>query len=279
MADRNMTTKKLWGQFMLRNGMALMVMPDDEFDLGAIPQDIDFHQSDSAQKLPRGSKLIWGEKVMRYYLNDGTLDVVGNLYQMEVPVAGHIDEAIDTPAVGDTDIAFTPTSTDIVVDEYNGGYLHINDDTGEGYMYRVKDNPAITAAASGTITLYDPIAVAPGADATATLFNSPWRAPIIHPSPPTAMVVGWAQSPTVASDWGWLCVAGPTPALIDGTVIISEQVVPSDGTDGAVEPGDAAITDGTPPTGHGELRGIGVVIVVNADTEYGAIWASIPGMA
>ena len=271
MADRNLTTRRLWGQFMTREGMMLYIPADDDFSMDSIPQTIDFHRKSTVQEFPLGSRLMWGERVFRYYKNDAVADVAGNLYQMEVPVAGHIDEALDEPVAGATVVSFTPTTTNIDADEYVNGYFYINDDTGEGYMHRVKSHGAITAAVAGNITLYDPIVVTLGALATGTLLNSPYRAPIITAVPPTALEVGFAQAAVAASGFGWLCVSGPTPALTNGTLVIDDSVMASDAVAGAVE--DWALAVATPDA---EItRAIGVCMAVNADTEYSAVWALV----
>lgn len=225
---------------------------------------------DTIQKFPLGTEVKIGDRLFRYAKAGGVALAVGKLMQMVVPIAGHIDEAVDVPVAGGLVVSFTPTSTNITADQYANGYLYVNDDTGEGYAYRVKSHPAITAAAAGNITLWEDIRLAFGAAATCTLVTSKYDAVIVHPSPPTAMVVGVPTRAITASRWFWMQIKGPVPILTDGTVVIGEYVVASDAVDGAVEPADAAITDGTPPTGHGEVP-VGVCMAVNATTEYSLI--------
>ena len=270
MTDRNLTTKRYSQVQMTREGMYLYLPPSDLVEVGGIPGVIDPFAESSGQQFPLGTKLVYAEREFRYAKMGATVGVAGNLYQSVVPLAGRIDEAIGTPAVGDTTIDFTPntvTTDDMAADEFADGYLWINDETGEGEMYRIKSHPAITGGVSGVITLYDPIRVAPAAAATATIVHNRWRNVIIHPSPPTALLAGWTVKAVTANYYCWLQTRGPVAALTQGTLIIGDLCAPSATVNGAVMPSAALETDG--PI-------VGQVMAVNADTEYAGVWASLP---
>lgn len=276
MASRNIAYQPRIGfnvPHMTAEGMVLWipevsnVFADSQFVRNGI---VDPFATSTTQEYALGSELWYHERRFRYALNGGVALTVGKLVQSVVPLAGHIDEAINEPAVGATEIAFTPntvTTDDLAANALADGYIYINDDTGEGYMYRIKSHPAITGGTSGVITLFDPIVVAPGASATATVLHNSLRNVIVHPSPNTAPVQGVTVSAVAADSYCWLAVRGPTPVLIDGTVVIGEVVVPSSNTDGAVMASAAFETDG--PI-------VGDVIAVNATTEYGAIRLWLP---
>jgi hypothetical protein len=269
-ADRNLTTKKLYGQFMTREGMALIIPPDDNFSLNSIPQTIDFSVTDNPQKFPEGTKLIYADREFRYYKNDGTVDIAGNLYQGALTISGHIGRALDTPAAGTTTVGFTPTSTNITLDQYTNGYFFVTTANADGgYLGRIKSCPAVTAGSEGDIVLYDPLPIVIAGASTGTLLASPWHLPIIHSSPPTAPVCGWAQAATVASQWGWLGYHGPMSALIDGTVVIGNALRPSEDDDGAVALLDFDEAD---DANHGQ---VGLCMAVGADQTFGAIWAML----
>ena len=278
MPDRNMTTNKRWGTFQTREGMLLEVPPSDLFDLGSLPQKIDPFVDSTTQQFPLGTILKYKGRVMRYAKNGGVALTVGKLCQQVVPLAGHIDEAIDEPLVGATVIAFTPntvTTDDLALNELGDGWIHINDDTGEGYLYAIKSHPAITGGTSGNLTLYDPIIVQPGANATATVLHNPLRNVIVHPSPPTAGVVGVTVSAVAANRYGWLQYQGLCPVLADGTLVIMQTVMASDAVDGAVE---AVKYTGTTPTITEVSNPVGICMVVNADTEYALIQLHMPSI-
>ncbi len=280
MVDRNVTLAIRGGIYTTREGMELHVPPagfDWRAVMGGGPGSIDPYAETLAQEFPFGTKLVYGERVFKYMRMGAVAGVAGNLYQDVVPLAGHIDEVIDTPAVTGTVLAFTPAvdpTDDLAANEVQDGFVWINDDTGEGFLLKILSHPAITGAVSGNLTLMDPIVVAPGANATATILHPPGRSVIIHPSPPTASVFGAAMRAFTAAYYGWAQTWGPGVGLVDGTVVINETVVASDAVDGAVEPADSKITDGTPPTGHGE-RELGYVLAVNATTEYAGVYWQI----
>lgn len=218
--------------------------------------------------LPDGRKYVFVE-------NGGTEIAAGRLCQSPVPGANFDELAVAAAAaVGATSIQVTNGATAITADQFADGYISIEDDAGEGHIYKI-DSQHDAVAASGTFT----VPLAPGVSVqvalttstTAGLLQSPYQDIIIHPSPPTAKLVGVTPTTLEADRYGWLQFAGPCSLLTDGTLLIFQQVVASDAVDGAVEPADSAITDGTPPTGHGELVMVGDVLEVAATTEHSIV--------
>lgn len=271
MADRNMNEQRGVVIQQTREGMMLLVPPSDLFVTGApTPRAINPFRTTTNQEFPLGTKLIYGDRAFVYAKAGAVALAVGKLMQAVVPLAGHIDEVVNSPAAGSTTIAFTPntlTTDDLAANELADGYILINDDTGEGYLYRIKSHPAILGATSGTLTLYDPIELTLGDNATATVFRNRYRNVILHPSPPTALLAGVTVAAVAASEYCWLQQKGPCPVLTQGTLVIADLCVPSATVDGAVMPSAAIETDG-PVVGH--------VFAVNADTEYSCIWLDIP---
>lgn len=239
MTERNITNKRRWDLVNLKDGQVLFLPPDDTMPDIAMPASVDPYAESSTKEFPLGTKLsCYGEQeVYRYALCGGTGVEIGALVQAVVPLAGHINEAIDVPAVGDTVIYFTPntvTTDDLAANQLAGGYIYIYDNTGEGAKYRIKSHPAIVGAVSGALTLYDPIRIAPIAASVATVMHNPWYKFLIHPSPPTAQVVGWTVAAVTADYYCWLQTKGPLCALIDGTVVMGGMVRASEDDDGAV---------------------------------------------
>lgn len=276
MADRNLTTGFRRPRLFTNEGMELIFPPSAVKEVDSIPAKIDpFLTNSATQEFPLGTKLVYGDRVFRYVLAGGTSLVAGSLYQSVVPLAGHIDEAIDAPAVGTSVISFTPAATttdDLTANELSDGYLWVNDETGEGRVYRIKSHPAITGAVAGNITLFDPIQIAPAAAATASVVHNPWRSIIVVPAStgPTSSLVGVAIHAVTNAQYGWIQTEGPCAVLTDGTVVIGCQVMPSDGSvAGAVE----AWVPETDTTSEVESMGpIGWVLAVNATTEHSLIW-------
>ena len=264
MVDRNLNDYFRSGSTSTRDGM-LVEIPPSGFDWRAVqgvPPVIDPYAESATQQFPFGTKLTYGEEVLRYSLAGAVAIEVGALCQAVVPLAGHINEAIDAPAVGDTGIAFTPntvTTDDLAANELQDGYIYIYDGTGEGHKYRILSHPAILGGASGELTLVDPIRVAPAAASVATVVHNRFRGTLIHPSPPTAIPVGWTQNAITASYYYWSLTAGPTTMLIDGTVVQGEEIRPSEDDDGAVA---ALDYDEADDADHGR---VGRVMDIGAD--------------
>ena len=221
--------------------------------------------SDQAVKrFPLGTRAQLGDRVFAHALAGASALAVGKLMQTPAAISGHEDMAVSNTltVAGDTTILVTPVTNDISVDHYEEGWLWINDDTGEGYMHRVKTVPAISASAEGTITLYDPIRLADGSGSTATLATNRFFKTIIHPSPATNRLAGVPTRAVTAAQYYWSQVKGPAAVLVQGTHVAGDFVVPSATVDGAAMPSAAYETDGPE---------VGRVMVVNADTEYGGV--------
>jgi hypothetical protein len=259
--------------------MYLRLPPSDQLVVQEMPDVIDPFTESITQQFPLGAELFYAERKFRYSKNGGTALAVAKLVQQAVPLAGHIDEAVDIPAIGSKTIAFTaavdPTDA-VVVDGLADGYILVNDDTGEGYIYRIKSHPVMPGATSIVITLYDPILVALVAASTATVFYNKYKSLIIHPSPPTALVIGVPVIAVTASYYFWSQVGGICPVLADGTLVINNGVSPSESVDGAVSPQEIVLTEAAPNTlTAAQLRTatnrVGTVVAVNATTEYALI--------
>ena len=261
MTTRNITNKRRWSVISMPEGMIMTIPPDDTLKRIVIPASVDPYAESATQEWPLGTKLEYGEETYRYSLCGGTGVEIGALVQAVVPLAGHINEVCGSSAIGDTTLDFTPntaTTDDLAANELARGYVYIYDGAGEGAKYLVKSHPAIVGAVSGVLTLYDPIRIAT-AGLVATVIHNKFRAFIIHPSPPTAMVLGWTVAAVTANLYCWLQTKGSLCALIDGTVVMGEEVRPSEDDDGAVALQDydeAAVAD------HGI---VGKVMEIGAD--------------
>jgi hypothetical protein len=250
--------------------MELYVPPSDSIIMGDFPSEIDPWTENVSQLFPLATKLVYGDRTFRYGKGGASTGVAGNLYQKAVPLAGHIDEAIDVPAVGDVIISFTPTNCDdIVANDFQDGYINIVDETGEGHLYKIKSHPAAASGVACLLTLYDSIRVAPAAGATATVTFNRWKNVIIQPGPATALLSGWAAIAFTASYYTWFQTHGPVSALAENTLVIGEPCVASPADPGAVGPWVIADSSAV------EQPLAGIVDQIQADAEYATIWAML----
>ena len=209
----------------------------------------------------------------RFVKNGATLAVVGNLYQRAAPGADYDELAVAAAAIGDKTVTITLGSVAVTADQFAEGYINVEDDAGEGRVYKVTGNPAAAASATVVVSLAEPIQVAWTTSTTVGLYANPYDGVVIHPSPPTHACVGVAAAAIPASNWGWLQTRGPCSCLTDGTLVIGKMAIPSVNVNGAFGP--PLLTEGTPNTG-GDQPTLGIVAEVAADTEYSLIHLLIP---
>ena len=237
-----------------------------------------------------GTKLYINDSVWVYAQMGATVGVAGNVYQSEVPTSTWMTCTADVAqAIGSQTISATLGATNASIeDEFDEGYVGIEDDAGEGFLYHIARafaagdaNAAAAASAVQTVNLVpgESLQVALTTATTLSFFKHKLDEVIIHPSPPTAVVVGVAMRAVTASYYCWLQIKGPAMVLADGTLVLKDEVVASDNTDGAVEARNYTLSEGTPNTldGTQEDPSLGQVIDIGATTEYATIDLDVPG--
>jgi hypothetical protein len=223
----------------------------------------------AAAAYPLGTRMVSQDgRAWRYTEAGGTALVAGTVYQSEVPDAADDDLAVAAAAVGARSITITANAEAIVADEFNGGYMVVQDDAGEGRVYLVEDTPAASASTAFSLLLAHGVEVALTASSTVLLLKHPLRDVIIHPSPPTAPVVGVAAAAITEDQFGWLQVEGIASVLAEGTLVIQQHVRASETTDGAVADLDYD------EAGRNEAI-LGIVAEVSITAEHSAVNLSI----
>lgn len=232
----------------------------------------DLYTISDTQKLPLGTKIRLADGRAFVYGKAGAADLApGKINQSVVPTEE--DQAVTVTAAVGTSAVTVNFDGAQTANALAQGYLYVNDDTGEPQLYTIKSHPAGTNGV--TIQLNERIRTAITAAAgTVSPLKHPLDGVIVHPSPPTAAIVGPCLVTITASYYGWFQVSGPAALLTDGTIVIGKTVMPSASVDGAVV--DALLTEGTPNTGN-NAPVVGIVIQVSADTEYSLVNLAIPG--
>jgi hypothetical protein len=120
-------------------------------------------------------------------------------------------------AIGDTVFSETITSATYVENYFAGGYLQINDGTGEGHQYKIISSTAVTAGTSIILQLDEPIRVATAATSATmfTIVHSPWRATV--ESATLGCPVGITPMAVTAAYYYWAQTGGPAIALSANT--------------------------------------------------------------
>ena len=192
----------------------------------------------------------------------------GKIVQTAVATDNAHNEALSasqSAAIGDTSLTMTFGGA-VTASFFKDGYLWVNDATGEGHMYRVMDHPAGTADVK--VQLKDPIRVALVASTSEVSLIQNRQALVVLAvaATLTGAPIGVPPIAVTASYYFWNQVKGPAAVLTAGTVVLGNQVCVLT-TDGACAP---TATDSV-------LTSIGMVLRVNATTEYSLVNLAIPG--
>ena len=170
-----------------------------------------------------------------------------------------------SPVAGSSQLQITLAS--VTLNQYQGGYLQITDDAGEGIQYRIKSNSATGATTSGKvdIVLYDPIVVTMTTDTdfaiTGNLYNQ------VRPAIGTTdyIVSGVTPIAFTSGYYGWVQTRGVAVILTDDSAIgIGVPVMCGDAQAGAVE-----VADNTHPL-------VGFCLHAADDTGYMGIALQLP---
>ena len=217
---------------------------------GAVPSgdgfnfaDADPYAESATQLFPLGSTLDWGDRVFKYAQMNGAV-TAGKLLQQAANIVAHHSQMSTTAIVAvsttdTTDISVeTAGDTDITLNQYQDGYLFVNDSgagTGEGQSWKVKSHPAHDHSddPSIVITVYGGVATALTTSSELTLSQNVYKDVIVAPTAETGSVVGVTNIDMQDDYYGWMQVRGPKAVLASGTIVLGQKVTRSGGTAGA----------------------------------------------
>jgi hypothetical protein len=188
----------------------------------------DTFADDDTQGVPVGTKLIIEDgRAYRYAKADSTALVAALLNSGPIPeVAKYGDQPVGTIAVGATSITGVGSATtDMGIDQLVNGYCWSEQTTQLGPAQRIKSNTLISnGAETGTITLYEGLAIAYGASDTISYVRNTWRNIIIHATSEAAEVAGVTVCAVAASVWAWVQVHGPAKVQTSGTPVVGAMM-------------------------------------------------------
>ena len=198
----------------------------------------------TSQKQKVGTRMQIGEREFVYY-SAGEAVTAGLLMMQPAAVAAHdLDITAAAITAGDTTVALEVPTTDLTKNRYKDGWLIFNDIGEEGHMYRIKSNPAHDASADNTVTFtldeedgFVHSISAGASNQQMGLIANPYASSTIYQH--DAIVgapLGWSVSDVASGSYAWMCVKGPTMALVNGAITIGLPACASNDTlDGAVE--------------------------------------------
>lgn len=204
--------------------------------------DIDLYAIDSTQKFALGTPITRVDGNKYRYANFVTATTQGKLVSHVVADTQHAstDALLVAPAVAyqmpDEQPGLYPgaigskyiimTHASMIKDQFAGGYITMNLDTGYGYIYRIKGNTASNDPVSGKfrIELYDKLQVAIDATTDSGLVGSLYS-DCIEATPGTDYVtVGVTMANMTANTFGWICTHGICTCLQDGAVAAGDII-------------------------------------------------------
>ena len=225
--------------------------------------------SDQRHKLGTRMALADG-RVYRYAKDSGAGIAAGRLVQ-----APATDAADDMglawsagAAVGGTTIT-TGTSLTITKDQYKEGWLYTNDGVGEGQIYPIKSNTAVSGATGCVFTIDEEDGFVIALTATSSKFGvlyNLYDGVLVQPTTITNAAVGVSTTTVTASYYTWLQTWGPCALLDTGaTWVVGDQL--ASGETGAA--GAAILLDSS---GAPDNQSVGYsMYIVPATTEFGFV--------
>ena len=188
------------------------------------------------------TRMVLPDGRVYYYGQTDGAQTAGAICQSAVKNQYHdMDLATNTASSGDKSVTITTVSSGALTeDQYKDGYMYVNDGTGEGHIYKVRQHDAIDASSTGAINLYDGDAIATGfaAGTIVGLAKNPYKDFIVYPTTTTGHAVGVAATDFDDDDYGWLQTWGPAAVLCDVAFVVGNHVRVSDNTAGSGEPLD-----------------------------------------
>lgn len=184
-------------------------------------------QTGAIQNYAVGSRIELGPSVYHYGLAGVANIALGVLCQAPVPAALEHNLSPNADHAAGVFVVTLTTGGAVGLNAYAGGWLHVNDGTGQGQVLRILSHPATVGAAVCAFTCLDPLTtglVSAGPDSLCALTANPYTAAIIHPAPPTAQLLGVPVVAIDATEYGWFQTRGPAAVLTDGVLYIHQHV-------------------------------------------------------
>lgn len=208
----------------------------------------------SDQRWPLGSLLRQGDRAWRYAKNGSTaLDVAAPVQQAAAVHAEQNDDIVvaAASAIGATTITLTSTanldgSPNETENDFAEGYLIVNDEAGEGHMYKIKSNEALVTTGDSIFTLYDDetVRVALTTSSEVGLVRNPYYRVIATTAVVSGVFLGIPQFAVTEDYYFWLQTGGPAAVVAQAAIALGTYAVV--GTSAAKADPSAAVTTELP---------------------------------
>lgn len=231
------------------------------------------HETSTVQHHALGTRASLFGRVFYYAMQSAAATTINRaqLLTRQVVAPNHANVAQTTSgaslAAGATVVNIDVGATAVVLNEYAEGYLCINDNTGEGFLYKIRENAANAGSLPGQVILYDPIVVAGSVTSDVTLLRSEYFNPIATAT--LGYAVGVACTNVVAHatlrTFFWVQTWGIASVLSGVAVTLGASAIPSGATAGAATVAAAAATD----------QVVGIAPILTVSTEHQPLFLRI----
>lgn len=210
------------------------------------------YEESSTAKHNLGEKLELSDGRIFRYASFAAATGAGLLVSQDVSATAIVatDGKLTAASAGATEVTYTDSSTvgSATKDQYAGGYLHIEDDAGEGYCYRIKSNTAASSNAV-TFTLYDALQVAVTTATDVAVTGNPYSQVRAAVGTADYIVAGVTPIAFTVNYYGWIQTRGVSTVLNVGGAGIGETLMLGDATEGATELWDSDQAEMHPAVG------------------------------
>lgn len=183
----------------------------------------------------------------------------GKVMVAAAAVANHVNRTSSAAySVNASEIAFALGATSAAENLYADGYLNVNDEAGEGVLYKITGHAAVASSGTITVQLKNGLKVALTTSSNLSLYKNSLDAVIIAPGAVAHQAVGVPNVNFAAAAYGWFQVGGYCSVLSDGIITKGAGAILSDAVNGAVEVEVAGTV----------TQRIGTAIEATVDTEY-----------
>lgn len=222
------------------------------------------YKTSTIQLAQLGSRKVVGDRVFRY-AKCSKVATAGKIQQSK---ASELKETIagTVGTKGDMTFVYSAANT-IGANSYAEGYLLCNSGaagTG-GNVYRIKSHGNISSAGTGTLYLYDPLAVAVTASAEYSIVENAYKAVQDSTTGAAEVALGVAPIAATTNDYFWLQTWGP--AAIRCQALSKGEYTCLDDTGGLAINSLASASLGA--------QAIGVAMQAISAEEYGLIFVQI----
>lgn len=187
----------------------------------------------ATQLFPLGTKALNGERVLRYCKNGATALNIAAPLQSAARIHAEADDDIvvgAASAIGATTVTLTSTANLATAplstkDGFKEGYLVVNDEAGEGQLYKIKGHAPASGTSTFVVTLYDALTVALTTSSQVGIIQNPYANVIATAAVLTGMFVGVPLMAITASYYFWAQTGGPAPVIPQAAIALGTTVV------------------------------------------------------